>query len=141
VGRDTSDFEDFRFPLHVCVSNDGLYLVFGGHSAHNMSFDTGYREGLRFYDADGVLVRFVTRRDLPRGYDGVSTSGWYDDSRSHITAHRFVFFTPGKDEPMEFDLESGELLTGELVPGQGDDSKSKLMERLRQRALEEDDDA
>jgi hypothetical protein len=120
--RDESAFEDFRYPLDVQVSDDGKWLVFGGTSAHNISFDTEYREGLRLYSSEGKLIRFVSRRDLPVGDYGISTSDWYDRTRTHIEGERLFFFTPGVAEPLVFDLPTGTLVSGKLVPGQGDDS-------------------
>lgn len=116
--RKPDDFEDFRFPLHVCVSNDGEHLVFGGYSVHNYG---KYEEGLRFYDGAGRLLAFISRRDLPRGQRSISTAAWYDDGRTHIDGDRLVFFTPGVAEPMLFDVHSGDVLAGEVIEGQGDD--------------------
>ncbi len=116
--RTSEDFQDFRYPLHACVSADGRFLVFGGVAAHNLG---KYYYGLRFYDENGKLLRFITRRDLPWGYHSVTTSFWYDEGRTRIEGHRLLFFTPGIDEPMVFDIRNGKVLEGQLVEGQGDD--------------------
>ncbi len=126
--RTPTDFEEFRYPLDACVSRDGRYLVFGGVSVHNLG---KYYEGLRFYDEDGRLLRFISRRDLPRGYRGVSTSLWYDDGRTRIEEYRFFFFTPGISEPMVFDVRNGKLLEGAIVEGQGDDRDWFQKESIR----------
>jgi len=120
--RGPEDFEDFRYPLDVKVSDDGRWLVFGGSSVHNISFDPDYREGLRFYDAQGKLVRFVSRRDLPVGDCGISSAVWYDSARTRLEGAELEFYTPRRDEPLVFDVTTGELIQGRLVPGQGDDS-------------------
>lgn len=119
--RSPSQFEDFHFPLDVKLSDDGAYLVFGGASAHNTIFDTGYREGLRFYRSDGHLIRFISRRDLPVGSYGVSTSDWYDSERSYVEGHTLTFYSPTRPVPILFDLETGAVLKGRVVSGQGDD--------------------
>jgi hypothetical protein len=120
--RGPQDFEDFDFPLDVEISDDGRWLVFGGHSVHNIISDTEYREGLRFYDSDGQLIRFVSRRDLPIGDYDISTASWYDATRTRIRGSRLEFYTPRRDEPLVFDVTTGELIQGRLIPGQGDDS-------------------
>ncbi len=119
--RTREDFEDFHYPMHVCVSGDGKLMVFGGYSAHNLSGDGEYREGLRFYDQEGRLIRFISRRDLPVGQYSVSTAHWYDSEGTRIEGDRLIFVTPGVDEPMEFELSTGKVLKGTIVPGQGGD--------------------
>jgi len=119
--RSPSAFVDFAYPLDVKLSDDGAFLVFGGASAHNIVSDTTYREGLRFYDSSGKLIRFVSRRDLPVGSYGISTAQWYDSERSRVEANSFVFYSPSRREPLVFDLRTGGAITGHLVPGQGDD--------------------
>ncbi|HEV2844855.1 MAG TPA: hypothetical protein VG477_08425 [Thermoanaerobaculia bacterium] len=133
--RTESSFKDFRYPLDVKISDDGKWLVFGGVSVHNISFDLKYDEGLRFYRADGSLVRFVSRRDLPAGDYGISTSHWYDETRTRIVGSRLQFFTPTRSEPLIFELSTGALVRGRLTPGQGDDShQNEWLERLQQGA-------
>ncbi|MEM9599375.1 MAG: hypothetical protein AAGD06_34235, partial [Acidobacteriota bacterium] len=118
--RTPEDFEDFDYPLHALVADEGGYLVFGGVSVHNFG---NYDEGLRLYDGDGHLVRFVSRKDLPPGHYSISTAHWYDAERSHIEGTTLVFYTPGRDAPIRFDLKRGTALPeGAVVPGQaGDD--------------------
>jgi len=118
--RTPDEFEQFDYPMHACVSDDGRFIVFGGYSAHNFK---NYNEGLRFYDATGKLIRMISRLDLPHGKYGVSTAEWYDEERSRIDGELFLFFTPGIPEPLRFDVETGELLEGTLVHGQGEDEK------------------
>lgn len=120
--RGPQDFEDFEYPNDVKVSDDGKWLVFGGYSAHNISFDPDYREGLRFYDSRGRLIRFVSRRDLPPGEYFTSTVAWYDATRTRLRGARLEFFTPGVEEPLVFDVTTGDPVQGRLVPGQGEDS-------------------
>lgn len=120
--REPRDFADFDYPLDVEVSDDGRWLVFGGYSAHNIINDPDYREGLRFYDSRGKLVRFVSRRDLPVPDYGISTAAWYDATRTRLRGTELEFFTPRLEEPLIFDVTTGELIRGRLVPGQGDDS-------------------
>jgi hypothetical protein len=128
--KKATDFEDFRYPLHVSVSDDGQFLVFGGASVHNMIDDENYREGVRIYRADGTLVRFVSRRDLRPGSYGVSTASWYDSERSGIRSGEFHLFTPDEDDPLVLRVSSGRLVRGDLIPGQGDDSHWDFAERL-----------
>jgi len=106
-------FEDYRFPLHECVSNDGQYLVFGGVSAHNLILDKENKEGIRIYRADGRLVRFISRKVLPEGYRGASTSDWYDNDRSHMDnrAGVFVLRTPERLRPCVFLLTTGKRIS------------------------------
>jgi hypothetical protein len=120
--KEASAFQSFRLPLDVRLSNDGKWLVFGGVSVHNISFDTKYEEGLRFYRENGRLIRFVSRRDLPVGEYGVSTAFWYDEQRTRIVGTELHFFTPGRNEPLLFSLETGAVTRGRLTPGEGDDS-------------------
>jgi len=119
--RTADDFAEFRYPMHACLSDDGQFIVFGGYSAHNFK---DYSEGLRFYNRDGNLIRWISRLDLPRGQFGISTAAWYDEDRSSIRNGVFRLFTPGRAEPLDFDLETGELLSGSLTPGQGNDEKA-----------------
>lgn len=119
--RTATDFEDFQFPMRTLVSDDGRYIVFGGYTVHNLSWDNDYREGLRFYDHEGRLIRFISRLDLPLGQYSISTVHWYDSEETYIEENRLIFSTPGVTEPMEFDLSSGEVLKGRIVAGQGDD--------------------
>ena len=114
-------FENFDFPMHACISDDGEYLVFGGYSVHNVGH---YSEGLRFYDTTGRLIRYYSRRDLPPGVYSVSTAHWYDDERSGIVGSRFLLYTPESKTPTVFALETGEVLEGSVVLGQGDDKKN-----------------
>jgi hypothetical protein len=115
-------FEDFDFPLDALVSDDGKWLVFGGASAGNVSFDTQYKEGLRFYSTSGRLVRFVSRRDLPVGDFGITTSNWYDSYRTRLNGTRLEFFTPSRPNSLVFDITTGRIAKGSLIVGQGDDS-------------------
>ena len=133
--RSSSDFEDFQFPMHACVSDDGRHVVFGGYSVHNVSWDDEYREGLRFYDNQGKLIRFISRRDLPIGRYSVSTAHWYDTERTRIVDGRLLFFTPGRDDPMEFELSTGATVVGDVVKGQGDDRR-RLEGMLRRSATD-----
>ena len=119
--RTDADFEDFHFPTHACISDDGRFAVLGGYSAHNLSWDRDYREGLRFYNPEGRLIRFVSRHDLPLGPYSISTAHWYDADKTRIAGDRLVFHTPGIEEPMEFELSTGKLSQGQIIPGQGDD--------------------
>jgi hypothetical protein len=119
--RRPADFEDFAYPVRALVSDDGSFLVFGGASAHNLG---DYHEGLRFYRADGKLVRFLSRRDLPLGIKSVSTANWYDARRTRLEGHHLLFFTPCRPKPLVVDVTSGEILEGgPLVAGQGDDAQ------------------
>lgn len=120
--REPRDFQDFWYPSDIQMSDDGRWLVFGGQSAHNIIYDPDYREGLRFYDSRGKLLRFVSRRDLPVGDYGISTASWYDATRTCIRGTELKFFTPSLEVPLVFDVTTGELIRGRLVPGQGDDS-------------------
>jgi hypothetical protein len=129
--KKAADFEDFKYPLHVSVSDDAQYLVFGGASVHNMIHDEDYREGIRIYRANGTLVRFVSRRDLRPGSYGVSTASWYDSERSGISGGEFHLFTPGAEDPLVFRLSTGRVVRGDLIPGQGDDSHWDFAERLK----------
>lgn len=120
VWRRTADeFESFDYPMHALVADDSRHLVFGGYSVHNFGH---YDEGLRFYDAAGRLIRYVSRRDLPPGEYSVSTAHWFDAERTVVRGQTLVFYTPGRDEPIEFDLRTGSATPAEaIVPGQGDD--------------------
>jgi len=133
--RGPEDFEAFTYPMHVSIADEGLFLVFGGYSMHNISSDTGYDEGLRFYEQSGALIRFVSRLDLPPGQYSVSTAHWYDSERTRIDGGTLLFFRPGTTEPMEFELSSGRLLQGTLTPGQGDDEhwREKFLQRSGKR--------
>lgn len=119
--RTSGFFEDFHFPLHVSISNDGKYFVFGGFFVHNLIFDAAYHEGIRIYTADGKLVRFVSRRDLPQGGQTVSTVRWYDYKRSRIEGNTFLLFTPGKEDPQLFDLATGNIVKGTSLSDQMQD--------------------
>ncbi len=119
----SSELEDYWSANHVHISDDGNWLVFGGVSAHNISFDLEHREGLRFYRRDGSLIRFVSRRDLPVVEYGISTAFWYDGERTGIVGSELRFYTPGLDEPLVFEVSTGELVRGRLIEGQGDDAK------------------
>jgi len=131
--RTPEHFEDFQFPMHACVSDDGRFVVFGGYSVHNLSQDDKYREGLRFYDHEGHLIRLVSRRDLPLGSYSISTVHWYDSQRTRIEGRKLTFHTPGVDEPMEFELSTGKVLQGTIVPGQGSDDhwRDWLIDRIQ----------
>lgn len=114
--RAAKDFKDFLFPLTVLISNDGRYIVFGGYAVHNDLFEFGSREGIRIYRADdGMLVRFVSRKKLPRGPRSVSTEHWYDYKRSRIDGETLLLFTPNISAPIVFELASGKVLKGNLV--------------------------
>lgn len=130
--RGPADFEDFRYPLHALVSDDGSFLVFGGASAHNLG---DYQEGLRFYRADGKLIRFLSRRDLPLGIRTASTANWYDARRSRLDGHHLLFFTPCRQKPLVVDVTTGEVLEGgPLVAGQGDDAQPPFQQPDGERA-------
>jgi hypothetical protein len=118
--RVPSQFEEFHYPMHACVSDDGQYVVFGGYSVHNVGH---YREGLRFYGPTGRLIRFYSRRDLPAGVYSVSTAHWYDAERSRLVGSRFLLYTPERDVPTVFAVETGEVMEGSVVAGQGDDEE------------------
>jgi hypothetical protein len=117
--RSSDDFESFDFPMHMLVADDGRHLVFGGYSVHNVG---NYDEGLRFYDAAGKLIRFVSRRDLPPGPYSVSTAHWFDAERTRIKGRTLHFYTPRREQPILFDLQTGKASPKTAIaPGQGDD--------------------
>ena len=131
--RTAADFEDFQFPMHATVSDDGRFVVFGGYSVHNLSWDKENQEGLRFYDHEGRLIRFIGRQDLPLGQYSISTVHWYDSERTQIEGEKLIFRTPGIEDPMEFELSTGKVLKGRVVAGQGGDHNWRewLIDRMQ----------